>query len=208
MKHLLTSLFIFCLYLNVSGQSQEAQELVLNYAKLKQLEEILDNMYKGYTILTKGYNTVKNIAEGNYNVHDLFLSRLLGVNPVIRDYKRVAGIITYQKFLVSQYKNAWNRFKDDKHLTLDEIRYIESVYGGLISQSLRNLDDLLTVITAATLRMTDDERLSAIDRIYFDMLSKVTFIKQFNNTTSLLIVQRARAHQDVQTMNKLHNVNP
>jgi hypothetical protein len=208
MKHFIALFFFAGICLNASAQAQEAQQLVLNYEKLQQLEKILDNMYKGYTILTKGYSTIKNIAEGNYNVHDLFLSRLLGVNPVIRDYKRVAAIITYQKFLVSQYKSAWNRFKNDKHLTLDEIRYIESVYGGLVQQSLRNLNDLLTVITAAQLRMSDDERLSAIDRIYFDMVNKVTFLKQFNSTTSMLIVQRARAHQDTQTINKLHNVNP
>jgi len=34
--------------LRVKAQSQEAVQLVLNYEKLQQLEEILDNMYKGY----------------------------------------------------------------------------------------------------------------------------------------------------------------
>jgi hypothetical protein len=208
MKRVLTAVLCF-IALNVGfSQSTEATQLLLNYEKLQQLEKILDNMYKGYTILSKGYNTIKNISEGNYTLHDLFLSRLLSVNPLIRDYKRVAGIITYQQFIMKDYKRAWNRFRNDSNLTLQEIAYIERVYANLVQSSLHNLDDLLTVITAAELRMSDDERISAIDRIFLDMEGKVSFLKQFNNSTSSLLVKRARERQDVQSIQKLHNVNP
>jgi len=190
------------------SQTTEATQLLLNYEKLQQLEKILDNMYKGYTILSKGYNTIRNISEGNYTLHDLFLSRMLSVNPLVRDYKRVASIITYQQFIVKEYKRAWNRFRNDSNLTVQEIMYIERVYANLVQSSLRNLDDLLTVITAAELRMSDDERLSAIDRIFFDMEGKVSFLKQFNNSTASLLKKRARERQDVQSVQRLHNINP
>ena len=187
-------LLILCLVpvLESFSQSQEAQQLVLNYAKLKQLEEILDQMYKGYKILTTGYNKIKDIAEGNFNLHRAFLDGLYQVNPNVRKYYRVADIIKYQKLLVDEYKRATKRFKETDQLTDGEIRYILSVFEYLGKQSLKNLDELIMVITANKLRMNDGDRIAAIDRIFFELQDEVVFLRQFNASTDLLIAQRQR----------------
>lgn len=192
----------------VNAQSQEAVQLVLNYEKLMQLEEILDNMYKGYKILSKGYNTIKNIAEGNFNLHQVFLDGLYAVNPAVRNYKRIPYIIQYQQFLVKEYKRAFNQFKNDPNLTVREIKYLENVYGYLFKQSLRNLDELLMIITASKLRMSDEERLQAIDRIFYDIENKVVFLKLFNSSTQVLVMQRAKESHDVNKVKKLHGIIP
>lgn len=44
------------------AQSAEIQQLLLNVEKLSQLKNILTDMKKGYTIISNGYNSVKNIA--------------------------------------------------------------------------------------------------------------------------------------------------
>jgi len=194
--------------LRVKGQSQEAVQLILNYEKLQQLEEILDNMYKGYKILAKGYNTIKDIAEGNFSLHQVFLDGLYAVSPAVRNYKRIPYIIQYQQLLVKEYKRAFDRFRNDPNLTVREIKYLENVYSYLFKQSLRNLDELLMVVTANTLRMSDEERLQAIDRIFYDMENKVVFLRMFNSSTQILIVQRAKEHHDVNKVQKLHDVTP
>ncbi|RRN77364.1 TerB family tellurite resistance protein, partial [Pseudoxanthomonas sp. SGD-10] len=96
----------------VKAQSHEAQQLLLNYEKLKQLKNMLSDMKKGYQIVSKGYNSVKSIAEGNFSIHDVFLKGLVAVNPAIKNYWRVAEIIKQQKTLVSEYKTAFNRFSN------------------------------------------------------------------------------------------------
>lgn len=192
----------------IYAQSQEATELVLNYEKLRQLEEILDNMYKGYKILSKGYNTIKDISEGNFSLHQVFLDGLYAVNPAVRNYKRIPYIIQYQKFLVKEYKRAFNRFRHDPNLTVREVKYLANVYSYLFKQSLRNLSELLMIVTAAKLRMSDEERLRAIDRIYYDLENKVVFLKLFNSTTQWLAMQRARDNHDVITLQKLYGVTP
>lgn len=189
------------------GQSDEAQQLLLNWEKLQELEKILDNMYVGYKILDKGYTTIKNISEGNYTIHQLFLDGLFAVNPAVRNYKRIPYIIDYQKLLVKEYKNAYNRFRDDPHFTPQEIEYMANVYNYLFTASLRNIDDLVMITTATKLRMNDDERMRAIDRIFYDMESKVGFLRSFNNSTQLLAIQRARAANDVRTLNHLYGIN-
>lgn len=211
MKKLLIIIFCFVAIsssISSRAQSAEAIQLILNYEKLLQLEEILDNMYTGYKILTKGYNTIKDIAEGNFNLHQVFLDGLFAVSPAVRNYKRIPAIIQYQQYLVTEYKRAFNRFKNDPNLTAEEIRYLKNVYAALFKQSLRNLDELLMIVTASKLRMSDEERLHAIDRIYLDMEEKLVFLKVFNSSTQMLAMQRARDSHDVETLQKLYEVTP
>jgi len=188
------------------SQTQEATQLILNYEKLKQLEEILDNMYKGYKILSQGYNRIKGIAEGNYNLHHVFLDGLFAINPSVAKYKRIPQIIRYQQILMKEYRRAFNRFKNDPNLTADEIRYLEKVYDYLISQSLKNLEELAMIVTANKLRMSDDERIQSIDRIYFDIENKLSFLRYFNNSTQVLVIQRAKEGSDVETAKKLYEL--
>ena len=187
-------------------QTQEAAQLLLNYEKLKQLEEILDNMYKGYKILSQGYDRIKGIAEGNYKLHEVFLDGLLSVSPAVRKYKRVSQIIAYQQILVKEYKRAYSRFRDDEHLSVEEVRYLANVYEYLAKQSLKNLEELAMIITASKLRMSDDERIVAIDRIFLDIENKVAFLRYFNNSTQLLIIQRAKEKSDVERVKDLHGL--
>lgn len=206
MKKLTAILFIM-VFINPSfAQTKEASQLILNYEKLKQLENILDNMYKGYKILQKGYNTIKDISEGNFNLHQVFLDGLLAVNPQIKDYYRIPHIIKYQRLLVKEYKASWNVLKNDDHLTAEELRYIEKVYSNLFDQSIKDLDELIMATTASKLRMSDDERLQVIDRVFLNMEDKLSFLRHFNSVAQLLCLQRAKAKSDILILQKLHDV--
>ena len=188
------------------AQSYELERLILDIEKLAQMKSILSDLYKGYEILNTGYNTIKDISQGNFNLHKAFLDGLLAVSPAVRNYKRVFDIIDYQAKVVSEYKSAFNRFKLDKHFNLDEITYMTNVYNNLISGSLANLSNLLDVITASKLRMSDDERLQAIDGIYDDTKDKYLFLRQFNNSTTILAVQRTAEYNDAGTLKNLYGL--
>lgn len=203
---ILTAWICTMMTVNVTAQTQEATQLILNYEKLKQLEEILDNMYKGYKILSQGYNRIKNIAEGNYTLHEVFLDGLFAINPSVAKYKRIPQIIRYQQLLMKEYRRAFNRFKNDPNLTADEILYLEKVYAYLVKQSLRNLEELTMIVTANKLRMSDDERIQGIDRIYFDIENKLSFLRYFNNSTQVLVLQRTKEGSDVDAAKKLYEI--
>jgi DNA repair ATPase RecN len=189
-----------------SAQSQEMQQLLLNIEKLAQFKQILQDMKKGYEILNGGYNIVKDLSEGNFSLHQTFLDALMQVSPSVRKYKRIGDIINYQILLVKEYKSAFSRFRKNNLFDETEIKYVEKVYSTLFKQSMLNLDGLATVITANKLRMSDDERLESIDRIYADMQDKLVFLRSFNTTTSVLAVQRAKEQNDVLSLRMLYNV--
>jgi len=186
------------------AQSNEAQQLLLNAEKLTQLKSMLADMKKGYTILSGGYNAIRDISKGNFSMHEIFLDGLMAVNPEIRKYQRVGDIISYQTRIVSEYKNAFNRFKREGNFSPEEISYLGKVYKQLFDQSAQNLDELVTVITANKLRMSDDERLAAIDRIFADTEDKLQFLRSFNRGTSLLAIQRQHEKADINSTQKLY----
>ena len=191
---------------SVRAQSHEAQQLLLNVEKLAQLKQILDNMYKGYEILRKGYTAIKDISEGNFSIHKVFLDKLLEVSPVVKNYKRVADIISSQIKIVKEYKAAFSRFRQSGSFSQNEINYIGRVYNKLFNESLKKLDELLIIITANQVRMSDDERLAAIDRIYGDVEEQLSFLRHFNNSTAILGFQRAGEQNDINVMRKIYGV--
>lgn len=206
---LMMSLLIFCMSLvkHTSAQSAEAEQLLLNVEKLAQFKQMLNDMKKGYQILDGGYNTVKDIAQGNFSIHRAFLDGLMQVSPTVRNYRRVVDIIDFQVILIREYKNAFGRFKRDDNFAPEELAYLGRIYDNLFKQSLRNIDELTNVITANKMRMSDDQRLKAIDTIYEDMQDKLMFLRHFNNNTTVLAVQRAKEKNDAKTIRQIYGIN-
>lgn len=163
-------------------------------------------MYKGYQIVSTGYNSVKGVAQGNYSLHQAFLDGLMVVSPTVRKYPRVADIINDQTMLVSEYKSAYGSFRQDKHFNPDELSYMADVYNNLVNQSLQNLDELTMVMADNKLRMSDNERLQAIDRMYATGHEQLVFLRQFNEHTQDLAVARAKEVNDKQTLQKLYGI--
>jgi hypothetical protein len=188
------------------AQSHEVQQLLLNVEKLAQLKKILDNMYSGYEILRKGYTAIKDISQGNFSIHQVFLDKLLEVSPVVRNYKRVAEIISAQKRIVKEYKAALGWSKRSGNFSEKELHSISATYSRLFRESLEKLDELLLIITANRLRMSDDERLSAIDRIYADVSAQLSFLRKFNTSTAHLGLQREREQENSAIMRKVYGL--
>ena len=99
--------------------------------------------------------------------------------------------------LVKEYKQAFKSFNRTSLFNAGEIKYLKIVYTNLLSKSLQNLSSLALVLTAGNLRMSEEERLKAIDQIAEDMSDKLNFLRIFNKENNMLAVQRGREKIDV-----------
>lgn len=189
------------------AQTAEVTQLVLNIQKLNQLREILAELKAGYDILFTGYNTIKNISEGNFKLHDDFLSALLKVSPAVKNYARVKDILAYELAISREYRQTRAQLTASEVLTHTEIEYIEKVYSGLASSSLGNLLALEEVLTDQKLRASDAERLQRIDLIYSQVTDQLTFLRHFNSNALLLTAQRKNELQQTKTLQDLLNLN-
>jgi len=206
MKALLSIILSIALLVPVTSdaQSYEVQRLLLDIEKLSQLKQILNDLYKGYQILNEGYTTIKNISEGNFNLHEAFLDALLQVSPIVKNYKKVMDIVDYQKQIISEYKSSFEKIKNGHHFNADELAYMSSVYSKLVVESLKDLENLLNIVSAGKLRMSDDDRLRGIDNVYEHMKEKLMFLRHFNGSAAVLAVQRSREANDEKSIRNFY----
>lgn len=183
---------------------QDMQQLLYDIEKLTQFKAILSDMQQGYTILTQGYQQVKDLARGNFNLHSVFLDGLMAVNPEVAKYARVADIVADEAHILSEYKQAYRQFQNSGGFNAGELDYLSRVYAQLTGATLRDLSGLADIITASRLRMSDDERLSAIDRIYASSSDKLSFLRDFNRRTHMLLLQRQQAQNEVNHLKSLY----
>ena len=191
---------------HASAQAQELEELALDIEKLAQFKQILSDLKKGYQILDGGYNTIKDISQGNFSLHKAFLDGLLSISPTVAKYKKIVTITDNQLELIKEYKNGYKRFQNDGNFNPDELEYIGKVYSNLVDESAKNLESLLNVITANKLRMSDDERLKAIDVIDEEMENKLSFLRFFNNNTTVLSLHRTKEQNDLNSIRSIHGI--
>jgi hypothetical protein len=203
MKRIKIMVLLLLFATGAQAQSADLTQLILDIEKLTQLKGILTDMKAGYTIINGGYNQVKQIADGNFNLHATFLNGLLMVSPAVARYGRVADIVLEQGYIVTEYTRAYNQFKQSGSFNADEIAYLGNVYTTLLQQSLQNLSQLTDILMAGKLRMSDDERLRAIDHIYADTDDKLTFLRHFDQQAAVMQVQRQKALNELNTLRKL-----
>jgi hypothetical protein len=190
-----------------SAQAQEMQQLILDIEKLTQLKGILSDMKTGYQIYQQGYGSISQLSKGNFDLHSVYLNGLLSINPTVKNYGRVAEIITQQASLLSEYKSSYKQFRQSGTFSANELSYMSDVYIQLVTQSLENLDELTNVLTAGKLRMSDDERMRAIDRIYASSSDKLQFLRHFNRQGVILSLQRTKEIGDTNTLKQLYGIN-
>src|SRR5882762_8709999 len=113
LKFLIVAIVLLCTAdtTQVKAQSDDMVQLILDIEKLTQLKGILTDMKTGYDILNGGYNQVKSIADGNFNLHSTFLNGLLMVSPAIANYGGVADIVLKQGYIVTEYQHYYSQFK-------------------------------------------------------------------------------------------------
>lgn len=202
-------ILVLCLYfipLKARPQSAEIEQLLLNWEKLSQFKKILQNMYDGYQILLGGYTAIKDISEGNFSLHQGFLDGLMEVSPAVKKYRKVAEIINYQLRIVKQSREGLSHFKEQKVFSAEELHYLEKLFASVLVKSLQNLDELSMVITTGSLRMSDDERLQAIDKIYSSITDQFSFLKEFTGSTSLLALQRMHEKAELKSSSAINGI--
>lgn len=206
MKYIFVILVQFTTVPKLSAQQFEIEQLLLNVEKLVQFKEILNNMYDTYKMLEEKYSRVRDIAAGNFNLHKTFLDGLMQVSEPVKRYYKISEIISMQAKLAKEYRASLRMFKEINQFSKEEIGFIEKIYKDLINESIQQLNSLMTVITAGELRMSDDERIKAIDNIHKEISDQLTFLRSFSSSTHQLALQRLRESSELKGLEKIHGI--
>ncbi|TDX01841.1 hypothetical protein EDB95_2884 [Dinghuibacter silviterrae] len=186
------------------AQSFEMQQLTLDIAKLSQLKTILKDMYTYYFILYNGYEDVKGIAKGNFDLHKAFLSGLLAVSDAVSGDPKVQAILSDEATLLHLYGSLLGKWQTDPHLTPSEVNRLTTLAGDVLDACTEDLDELTMVLTDNTLRMSDDERLTAVNHIQRDLHERLTYLRNLDVTVANLSSERESRAANAQILQKLY----
>jgi hypothetical protein len=211
MKKMLLVVALLCAStLGVKAQSvaDDITQLLLDMQKLSQLKQILSDMYTGYTVVYQGYENIKSISQGTFSLHKTFLDGLLAVSSAVSGYSKVADIINKEAQLVEEYQRSNKYLQGSGQFTSAELGYFLTVYNNLIQNSLKNVSELLMVVTAGELRMSDGERLATVDRIDGNISGQLSFLKRFDNLAAVQAAQRQQSVNDQSILKALYGLGP
>jgi hypothetical protein len=167
----------------------------------------LRHLKNGYDIAHKGISTVKNIKNGEWDLHKDYFGSLAIVNPAIKNYAKVADIISMQIRMVKQVRSLINESRQRKLLNPGEIEYVVKICDHLLSECLKSIEELIMVITSGELEMKDDERIKMIETIYAAMQEKSVFLLSFGNSITMLSKQRLHENLEIEISKKLNATN-
>lgn len=138
--------------------------------------------------------------------YEKYFDELRKVKSVISNYKMVKDMLQKQLSMVEEHKKMWALLRSDGKFTKEEIKYMQSVYDGMLKQSLQNINQLRMVISSYTTKMSDGKRLELInsaaqelDRTYDDM-------RKFNTENAMLRLSRAKDQQEIQKVKSLYGI--
>ncbi|HUQ67578.1 MAG TPA: hypothetical protein VM101_15555 [Flavitalea sp.] len=166
----------------------------------------IGNVQQGYSIANKGLNTIKDIKNGDFNLHDNFFKSLNTVNPQVKKYSKIAAIIAMQISIAKHVHNTIRDCRKTKQLTNTELDYLQKVFNNVLDECAKNLNNLIALITDGEQQMKDDERIKQIDKLYIDMQEKQVFVQSFSNSAKKLSVQRRNDRYDIQIEKKLNGL--
>lgn len=201
---LLIVILTFCL-ITSSGTAQTTNEWLNQNSTQKKyllqqiaaLQVYLGYAKKGYNIVTGGVNAIRNIKNGDLNLHRYFFNRQKNVNPAVHRYAKVAGIISYQLKIIKQTKLVLQQIRETKQFTEAELDYCKQVFDTLLDECIKAVEELILVTTSGELEMKDAERLKRIDGLYADVQNKYSFACSFSEDMGLLAIQRLGEQMEI-----------
>src|SRR5687768_17257791 len=109
-------------------------------------------------------------------LYEKYYDELWNIKNTIATYQRVKHVMERQVRLVEEYKRTWEIIKRDDHFTKSELEYMYQVYTGILNESVKHLDQILLVINAYKVQISDAKRLEIIaqagdeiERNYIDL---------------------------------------
>lgn len=168
---------------------QNAQKVIENQMSKTKLTEI-----SGWT-------------EQQRQLYSSYYTELGNIKATIAKYQRIKDITLKQAALVSEYKRAWSLFRQDSHFNPQELNYMQQVYTGILDASVKNLDEIMLVVSPAKTQMTDEQRLELINKASDHLDENYNDLHQFNNQGIQLSLARSKDLSDTQSIKKLYGIN-
>ncbi len=157
--------------------------------------------------LQRDYGQITSLAKGNFDLHKAYLDGLSQVSPAVKKYQKIGNIIANQAGLVAAFTAAFSGWQSGGWFKATELAGMKSFGEDQMDKAAKELDELLLVVTAGRLKMNDEERIGAIDRIDTRLNEQISLLRDFIKVQNQLSDRRKQSKSDIEVMRKLNGVN-
>jgi len=151
-------------------------------------------------------NEISDWTEKQKELYQKYFDELNQVKSIISYYKRIRDITEKQARLVSEYQRYWALFLQDSHFSDNELDYMQKVYGGILSESLSNMEQIFTIIESFSTQMSDAQRLKLINDAADRIDENYTDLNTFNKQNIMLSLQRAKTKSEALKMKRFYGL--
>ncbi|AGA80546.1 hypothetical protein Echvi_4362 [Echinicola vietnamensis DSM 17526] len=178
------------------------QRMQNNTIWLQNAQKVLEN-----TLNKLKLEEIAEWGERQKELYGDYYDGLWKVKSAIAQYQKVRDIARMQGRLVTEYQKAWRHITASGQFSASELRWMEKVYLGILDHSVRNLEQVLGVVSAFNMKMDDGERLALIDRVEKKVRFNLSDLMRFNERNLLIARQRSHAKGAVKTLKDIHDEN-
>ena len=184
-------------YTEIFRQKKTQEKYLLK--QLTYLKLYAGYLKKGYDVVSDGVGTIKGFTSGEFGLHEAFFGSLALVNPLIKNDYRVLEIASMQGKISKAFVLMGRLDLDGSNLA-----YIHSVHDGVIEECNKDLDELLLMVSASSLEISDQERLSRLAKVHNSMSEKLEFVSGFYVEVQSIVQSGRDSKSDVLKLRRLY----
>jgi hypothetical protein len=177
------------------------QKLQTETIVLQEAEQELQNVMSETRL-----EEIENWVDDQRSLYAEYFQELKDVKAVVSGYHKVTEIVEREEQIVAAYQKGVAAVQQDKHFTAAELGQIETVYGGILAESAKNLTALTTVLETLVTSMSDQQRLTVIDQASAGMDKNYRDLEAYTNQNALLSLQRAKDENDIAVIKTLYGL--
>lgn len=187
---------VFCLLITYCSQAQgifnQKGEMIKKcIEQIALLGTYIRQAKQGYNIIDKGLKTVKNIKNGEFDLHDLYYTSLKTINPSVKGFSKIEAAIETGSGISTIGSKTIYLINGSEWLSPGEKSYLRKLMTKLLDETDKDLENLANLVTSGKIELTDDERVRRIDEVYRELHNKSSFVQKFSSTIKMLIANRS-----------------
>jgi len=204
MKRIIFIIVVVFFRYSVFAQAQELEQLKINLEKLLQLKLMLAQAKQGYQTLTNGYNAVRDVSKGNFDLHKKQLDLLMVVSNQVRSSPSIQKSLTNYGSMEKEVRD-WMQVA--RSLGVFTSKELDEMNKDLLMMIVKSKDDRQTlslVLSDGTLRMSDAERLSLMEMISSNSDQYLASVRQKVKAQTGIAVARVQTKKDRDAIRRLY----
>lgn len=171
------------------------------------MQVYLDYARKGYNIVKDGSALVGDIKSGDFSLHRDYFSSLKTVDPSISDMDKVKDIQKMHDAMARNRSAILILLKESsKVFSGAEAKAITDLYANIAAEAAKDLEELKLLTQSGKLELSDDERISRIDKLYSRMRRNYGFQMQTGARINALFKSRKATLREAEVMKKLYEI--